>query len=147
MRDRFLPLLGQWTGLEEQEPSAWAPAGSARASFVFRLDVAGTVVVQDYRQVRHDGGELVGHGVFLAEPGTEQLLWWFFDSDAQPPVPATGVWQGPELVLERVTGHGRAQHRFRAAEDQLDYQVLVRSGPVEEWAPLLTGRYRRISGH
>jgi len=147
MRDRFLPLLGHWTGLEEQEASPWAPASSARASFVFKLDVAGTVVVQDYRQVRADGGERVGHGVFLAEPGTEQVLWWFFDSYAQPPVPGTGVWQGPELVLETVSAEGRAQHRFRAVDDELDYQILVRLGPVEEWAPFLSGRYRRVSGH
>jgi len=144
---RFLPLLGQWTGLEKQEASPLGPATTARASFVFKLDVAATAVVQDYRQVRADGGEFLGHGVFLAEPGTEQLLWWFFDSAAEPPVPATGVWQGPELVLERVSGQGRAQHRFRAGEDRLDYQILVRVGAAEEWSPLLTGTYSRISGH
>ncbi len=33
----------------------------------FRYDVGGTVVVQDYRQVRADGAELTGHGVFWAE--------------------------------------------------------------------------------
>lgn len=147
LKDRFLPLLGQWTGLEEQEAIAGTPATTARASFVFRLDVAGTVVVQDYRQVRADGGELVGHGVFCAEPGTEQLLWWFFDSDARPPLPATGVWQGAELVLERGSDEDRAQHRFRPAGDELDYEILVRSGPGQEWAPFLRGRYARISGH
>ena len=147
MRDQFLPLLGQWTGLEEQEGSRGAAATSARASFVFRLDVAGTVVVQDYRQVRADGGELVGHGVFCAEPGTEQVLWWFFDSNARPPLPATGVWQGPELVLERDSGADHAQHRFRPRGDELDYEVLVHQGPAQEWAPFLRGRYRRMSGH
>lgn len=144
---RFLPLLGQWTGQERQEASPWGPATTARASFVFRLDVGGTAVVQDYRQVRADGGEFLGHGVFLAEPGSEQLLWWFFDSTAQPPVPAGGGWQEGALVLEKVTGRGRARHRFRAAEDRLDYAVHLRLGSAAEWSPFLTGAYRRISGH
>src|SRR5215210_7462164 len=60
MGQLFLPLLGNWTGLEKQEASPWAPATTARASFVFKLDVAGTVVVQDYRQVRADGAEFLG---------------------------------------------------------------------------------------
>jgi hypothetical protein len=147
MAQLFLPLLGTWTGLEKHEASPRAPATSARASFSFKLDVAATVVVQDYRQVRADGAELLGHGVFLAEPGTERVLWWFFDSDAQPPVPAPGAWHGPELVCERVADRGRAQHRFRAVDDRLDYRVLLRLGDTEAWSPFLTGTYRRISGH
>jgi hypothetical protein len=147
MGQLFLPLLGNWTGLEKQEASPWAPATTARASFVFKLDVAGTVVVQDYRQVRADGAEFLGHGVFLAEPATGRVLWWFFDSYAQPPVPASGTWQEGELVCEKLTGQGRAQHRFRAVADRLDYQVLVRLGDADGWSPFLTGTYSRISGH
>ena len=36
------------------------------------------MVVQDYRQVREDGMEFYGHGVFLAQG--EEVWWWFFDS-------------------------------------------------------------------
>jgi hypothetical protein len=147
MAQLFLPLLGNWTGLEKQEASPWGPATTARASFVFKLDVAATVVVQDYRQVRADGGELLGHGVFLAEPGTDRVLWWFFDSYAQPPVPASGAWDGADLVCEKVTDRGRAQHRFRARDDRLDYQILLRLGDAAAWSPFLSGTYRRISGH
>jgi|tagenome__1003787_1003787.scaffolds.fasta_scaffold18722259_2 hypothetical protein len=147
MAQQFLPLLGQWTGLEKQEASPWSRATTARASFVFKLDVAGTVVVQDYRQVRADGGELTGHGVFLAEPGTDTVLWWFFDSYAQVPLPATGRWQPDGLELEKVTPRGRARHRFAAEDARLDYQIEVFLGAVSGWAPFLSGTYRRVSGH
>jgi len=147
MPRRFLPLLGQWTGLEKREESPAAPAATARASFVFKLDVAATVVVQDYRQVLADGSEFLGHGVFLAEPSTDRLLWWFFDTSGLPPVPARGGWIGAELVLERSTEHGRAQHRFRAADDRLDYRVLLELRNPGVWTPFLTGTYSRVSGH
>lgn len=143
----FGPLLGTWTGAERQEASPWAPATTTRASMVLRLDVDATVVVQDYRQVRADGGELTGHGVFLAEPGTDRLLWWFFDSFAQVPVPASGGGQRGELVLDKTTASGTARHRFRAAADQLDYEIMLRLTGTREHEPFLTGRYRRLTGH
>ena len=68
LRDLFSTLLGNWTGTEDQAASPWAPATSARAMITFKLDVADTVVVQDYRQVRSDGGEFTAHGVFMADP-------------------------------------------------------------------------------
>jgi hypothetical protein len=147
MKESFLPLLGTWTGLEQQEASPWAPAAGARASMVFRLDVDATVVVQDYRQVRTDGAELTAHGVLQALAGTSTVQWWLFDSYGQPPVVAAGAWTGDELVLEKTTGRGTAQHRFRAAEDRLDYQILLRLGDALGWSPFLTGRYQRVSGH
>ena len=47
---------------------------------VFKLDLADRAVVQDYRRVAEDGSELTGHGVYLVDPVTAELLWWFFDS-------------------------------------------------------------------
>lgn len=145
--EQLAPLLGSWTGLERQEASPWAPAAEARASFVFRRDVGDTVVVQDYRQVRHDGGELTGHGVFQGSPAADEVVWWFFDSYGQPPVPARGAWRDGELVLEKTTATGSARHRWRAAGDELDYAVTVRLGDATTWSDFLRGRYRRVSGH
>ena len=65
LRELFWPLLGNWTGVEQL-----AAGGRARAMITFKLDVADRAVLQDYRQVRDDGAELVGHGVFLADPVT-----------------------------------------------------------------------------
>ena len=64
LRELFWPLLGNWTGIEQL-----AAGGTARAMITFKLDVADQVVLQDYRQVRDDGAELLGHGVFLGRPG------------------------------------------------------------------------------
>ena len=124
LRELFWPLLGNWTGVEQL-----AAGGTARAMITFKLDVADQVVLQDYRQVRDDGAELVGHGVFLVDPVTADLLWWFFDSSGTPPSPVRGLQSSRELVLGR-------EHRFWVEDDQLHRR-----------APELSGRYGRISGH
>lgn len=147
IRESFLPLLGTWTGLEQQEGSPWAPAAGARASMVFRLDVEATVVVQDYRQVREDGAEFTAHGVLQPVPGASTVQWWLFDSYAQPPVVAVGGWAAGELVLEKTTARGVARHRFRPTGDRLDYDIALRLGEEAAWSPFLSGRYRRVSGH
>ena len=123
LRELFWPLLGNWTGIEQL-----AGGGTARAMITFKLDVADRAVVQDYRQVRDDGAELVGHGVFLVDPDTADLLWWFFDSSGSPPTPLRGSWIDGELVL--------GEHRLWTSDDQLHRR-----------APGLSGSYRRISGH
>jgi hypothetical protein len=126
LRELFWPLLGNWTGVEQL-----AAGGTARAMITFKLDVADRAVLQDYRQVRDDGAELVGHGVFLVDPATADLLWWFFDSSGMPPTPLRGHRSGSELVLGP-----DGEHRFRTSEDQLHRR-----------SPGLSGIYRRISGH
>jgi hypothetical protein len=108
LRELFLPLLGNWTGIEQQAASLWAPATSARAMIVFKLDVGAQVVLQDYRQVRADAEEFSGHGVFMIDnadvisPATPTpILWWFFDSYGYPPQPAHGGWQNDELIMQK----------------------------------------------
>ena len=126
LRELFWPLLGNWTGVEQL-----ADAGTARAMITFKLDVADRVVLQDYRQVRADGAELSGHGVFLADPDTAELLWWFFDSSGTPPTPLRGLEIDHQLVLGP-----RREHRFWVFDDRLHRR-----------SPGLFGTYRRLSGH
>ena len=126
LRELFWSLLGNWTGVEQL-----AASGRARAMITFKLDVADGAVLQDYRQVRDDGAELVGHGVFLADPATGDLLWWFFDSAGIPPTPLRGLRTDLELVLGP-----QAEHRLWITDDQLHRR-----------APGLVGTYSRISGH
>jgi hypothetical protein len=97
----------------------------------FKLDVADRVVLQDYRQVRDDGGELSGHGVFLLDPLTADLLWWFFDSSGTPPTPLRGLATDGTLVF--------GSHR--------QHRLWLDSGSLRRTAPRLEGTYRRISGH
>jgi hypothetical protein len=136
---RFLPLLGTWTGLEHLQVDGLGGV-SARASMALRLDVGGTAVVQDYRQVRADGAELTAHGVFRVVEA-EQVAWWLFDSDQDLPALATGRFTEGVLVLE---GQGR-RHRFHGEGDELEQRVHRRT--EAGWQTVLNGRYRRLSGH
>jgi hypothetical protein len=154
LRELFLPLLGNWTGVEQQAASPWAPATSARAMIVFKMDVSDQVVLQDYRQVRADHQEFSGHGVFMidsenaippASPG--QLLWWFFDSYGYPPQPAHGDWQDGELIMHKITPRGRAEHYFAIVDDQLSYRIRLQLNDTADTTDFLNGTYGRISGH
>lgn len=147
IRELCWPLLGSWTGMEEQSASPWAPAATTRAMITFKLAVSDSVVVQDYRQVRPDGSEFTGHGVFLCEPDSEQVLWWLFDSYARPPVPATGGWIGAALTLAKTTPRGHTEHRFTLEGERLDYRVDTRLTEAPDLAPFLRGSYGRVSGH
>lgn len=160
LAERFWDLLGNWSGTEEQSASPWAPAASTRAALTFRLDLAGTAVVQDYRQVRVDqepvGGrgaadprttEFLAHGVLLAdEVDPDVVLWWLFDSVGHPPEPARGSWDGRVLDLVRTTPRGSARHRFELGDDVLAYAVDV-TLHGEGTTAFLRGRYARVSGH
>lgn len=147
LAEPFWDLLGSWAGVEEQSASAWAPAARTRAALTFKLDLGGTAVLQDYRQVREDGGEFLAHGVFLAnehEPGA--VLWWLFDSVGNAPDPGRGGWAGRTLALTRTTPRGSAHHRFELGPDLLTYAIdLALTG--QEASPFLRGRYERVSGH
>ena len=123
LRELFWPLLGNWTGVEQL-----SAGGTARTMITFKLDVADHVVLQDYRQVRDNGAELTGHGVFLIDPVTFDLLWWFFDSSGIPPTPLRGLRIGRELVIGPAPGA----------------PALDRQRPV---APPLTRALRHLQPH
>ena len=141
----FAPLFGHWQGTEDQYASPWAPAGAARAALSFRAEVGGAVVVNDYRQVRDDGSEFHGHGVFLVD-AERVVSWWLFDSYALPPTPAVGGWREGELVLVKTTERGRAEHRFGLDGADLTYALDLTLGDAAP-QPFLRGRYRAISAH
>ncbi|HEY5980751.1 MAG TPA: DUF1579 domain-containing protein [Microlunatus sp.] len=141
----FAPLFGHWQGSEELSASPWGRAGTARAALSFRVELGGGAVVNDYRRVREDGTEFLGHGVFLVDSAAE-VSWWLFDSYGYPPVPARGGWRDGELMLTKTTEQGRAEHRFGFTGEDLSYAIdltLEDAGPL----PFLRGRYRSISGH
>lgn len=143
--DLLGPLLGDWQGTEQQGESPWGPAGQARAALRFKHEAGGAVVIEDYRQVRSDGREFYGHGVFLAQGG--EVWWWFFDSYGEPPEPAVGGWVDGELALAKITARGTAMHRFRPGADRLEYRITLNVSPLEAVTPFLSGSYRRVTGH
>jgi hypothetical protein len=113
---------------------------------VFKLDVSDQVVLQDYRQVGATGVEYSGHGVFLVDPDSRDLCWWFFDSTGVTPLAARGRRAGEEVVLTLADGAQRTEHRFGATEDELTYRVVITNGD-QPAVSVLNGRYQRISGH
>lgn len=140
-------LLGNWSGVEEQSASPFAPGARTRAMLSFKQDLGGTAVVQDYRQVRDDGGEFLAHGVLLAdadEPGA--VLWWFFDSVGQPPGAARGSWSDGRLALVRTSPRGSAHHTFELDGPRLAYAIDLELADRPR-TPFLRGRYERVSGH
>ena len=154
LRELFLPVLGNWTGVEQQAASSLGPATTARAMIVFKLDVSDQVVVQDYRQVKADHAEFTGHGVFMIDntdamsPASRAtILWWFFDSDGYPPQPAHGAWQDGKLIMHRPTPSGIAEHRFAVVGEQLSYRIRLYLDKAAEPEEFLIGTYRRFSGH
>ena len=154
LRELFLPMLGNWAGVEQQAASPWTPATTARAMIVFKLDVGDQAVVQDYRQVRADRTEFCGHGVFMidsdeltAPSSHPPILWWFFDSVGYPPQPARGGWRGDELIMHGTTPRGIAEHRFALADGQLTYRIRVQLHDDAALEDFLSGTYRRFSGH
>jgi len=146
LRALFGPMLGRWTGAEHQEATPEAPATSTRAMMIFKLDLADTVVLQEYRHVREGGGELAGHGIFQAA-GPDELAWWFFDSTGRPPTTASGSWRDDVLTVVRNTPTGTAQHEFWIRDDHLHCRITQRSADGGEPQLFLTARYERISGH
>jgi hypothetical protein len=152
LRELFLPLLGNWTGVERRASAPRSPATSARAMIIFKLDISDQIVVQDYRQVGADRSEFSGHGVFMIEaevPATRPtpILWWFFDSEGHPPEPAHGAWQGGELIMHKPTPRGIAEHRFAVTDEQLSYRIRVKSDNAAQPEEFLWGTYQRFSGH
>ena len=88
LREAFWPLLGNWTGVERLGPTQHG-AGDDRASS-WTCRPGGAAGLPPGRPT--DGSELTGHGVFLVDPVTTTLLWWFFDSAGVPPTPLRGRW-------------------------------------------------------
>ena len=113
---------------------------------ILKLDLADTVVLQEYRHVREDGGELAGHGIFQAA-GPDEIAWWFFDSNAGPPITALGRWRDDALTVIRPTPTGTAQHEFSVRDDHLHCRITHQGTGGGEAQLFLTARYERISGH
>ena len=95
--------LGELDGVpEQQEASAWSGASGSRAAITFKLDLAGTAVVQEYRQVRRPTARSSsGHGGSSSlraghRAGGSKGRWLLkTNSPYGYPSPPTGGWDGP----------------------------------------------------
>lgn len=140
---RLHRLAGDWAGAELAQPSPWGAGGPAHGRSRFRVGLDGIALLQDYEQDK--GGQVVfrGHGVFLIEPDSADVLWWWFDSLGFPPEPARGRWDGEVLRLEKRTPRGEARYRYELDGDSYRFVIENRFPGQGDFAEFIRGDYAR----
>ena len=144
---RLQALVGAWRGEEEVAATQWTDAGTATAEVLAEAEFGGLFVVQRYRQ-RRDGTVSFGaHNVFGFDQQNGLVTMHQFDSMGFVPMsPATGTWNGGELVLERSSPRGAARvtYDFDGGDS---YRMLLQFQPVgsDAWQDMVSGVYRRVS--
>ena len=143
---RLQALVGAWRGEEEVSDTQWADGGPATSEVLAEAQFGGLFVVQRYRQ-RRDGTVSFGaHSVFGFDQQNSVVAMHQFDSMGFVPAsPATGTWNGSELVLERSSPRGAARvtYDFDGSDS---YRMRLQFQPVgsDAWQETVSGLYRRV---
>ena len=144
---RLQALVGAWRGEEEVADTQWADGGTATSDVLAEAQFGGLFVVQRYRQ-RRDGTVSFGsHSVFGFDQQNALVTMHQFDSMGFVPVsPATGAWNGTELVLERSSPRGSARVTY-SFDDADAYRMRLHFKPAgnDSWQDMVSGVYRRVS--
>lgn len=144
---RLRALVGAWRGEEEVAATQWTDDGTATSEVLTAAEFGGLFVVQRYRQ-RRDGTISFGsHTVFGFDQQNSVVTMHQFDSMGfVPAAPATGTWNGNELVLVRSSPRGSARSTYIFDTDD-SYRMRVEFQPVgsDIWQDMVSGLYRRIS--
>ncbi|MBZ9861252.1 DUF1579 family protein [Mesorhizobium sp. CA12] len=143
---RLQALVGAWRGEEEVAATQWTDAGTATSELQAEAEFGGLFVVQRYRQ-RRDGTVSFGaHNVFGFDQQSGLVTMHQFDSMGFVPMsPATGRWNGNELMLERSSPRGAA--RMAYSFDGADaYRMKLQFKPAGSDASqdMVSGLYRRV---
>jgi hypothetical protein len=143
--NRLAAFAGEWIGEEVVYPSRWDQGGPAAARVSARVDLNGFYLIQDTRQQRAGKESFATHGVFTYDREDRLYkLFWFDSLGYYPPAPASGGWQGKQLVLVRGSLRGNARHVYEIIDDD-SYSMKIQYSPdAEGWADVLTGIYRRV---
>ncbi len=144
---RLQALVGAWRGEEEVAATQWTDAGAATSEIQAEAQFGGLFVVQRYRQ-RRDGTISFGsHSVFGFDQQNGLVTMHQFDSMGFVPMsPATGAWNGNDLVLERSSPRGAARvtYGFDGA-DAYRMTLQVKPAGSDAWQDMVSGLYRRVS--
>ncbi|MBZ9737786.1 MULTISPECIES: DUF1579 family protein [unclassified Mesorhizobium] len=144
---RLQALVGAWRGEEDIAATQWADEGAATSEVTAEAQFGGLFVVQRYRQ-RRDGTVSFGaHNVFGFDQQNSLVTMHQFDSMGFVPVsPATGAWNGDELVLERSSPRGAARVTY-VFNDADTYRMRLQFKPAgsDGWQDMVSGVYRRVS--
>jgi len=144
---RLQALVGAWRGEEEVAATQWTDAGTATSEVLAEAQFGGLFVVQRYRQ-RRDGTISFGsHNVFGFDQQNGVVTMHQFDSMGFVPAsPATGAWNGSELVLVRSSPRGSARVTYVFDTDD-SYRMRLQFQPAgsDAWQDMVSGVYRRVS--
>ncbi|MEI9905957.1 MAG: hypothetical protein WDN06_20150 [Asticcacaulis sp.] len=139
------PLIGLWKGDGEISASPWSRPGTCRGRWSFRFDPARRNLIHTYEESRADGSAFDGHGVFCADPDSEDLLWFWFDSYGFPPMePARGELRQGVLVLTKHTPRGVGRSTFRLGKGGFDYLVEAQATGQPGFADVMHGTFERV---
>ena len=142
---RLRRFVGDWSGPEQLAPSPWGPGGTATGHFRCRDALGGMALLQDYRE--EQAGQVVfeGHGIVLVEPGSDRVLWWWFDSLGLPPDPAVGRWDGDTLHFEKHSPRGSARYHYAfEGDDRYRFVIENRLGDAADFSEFMRGDYVRV---
>ncbi|MFD1982163.1 DUF1579 family protein [Mesorhizobium newzealandense] len=144
---RLQALVGTWRGEEQVAATQWTDAGTATAEAVAVAEFGGLFVVQRYRQ-RRDGTVSFGaHSVFGFDQQTSAVTMHQFDSMGfVPTAPATGSWNGRDLVLVRSSPRGSGRVTYTIDTD-INYRMRLEFQPAgsDIWQDMVSGVYCRVS--
>ncbi|MEP6567923.1 MAG: DUF1579 family protein [Mesorhizobium sp.] len=144
---RLQVLAGAWRGEEEVSDTQWADGGAATSEVTAEAQFGGLFVVQRYRQ-RRDGTISFGaHSVFgFDQPNSVVTMHQFDSMGFVPAAPATGTWNGSELVLVRSSPRGSARVTYVFDTDD-SYRMRLEFQPAggDIWQDMVSGVYRRVS--
>ena len=144
---RLQALVGAWRGEEEVAETQWADGGTATSEVLAEAEFGGLFVVQRYRQ-RRDGTVSFGsHSVFGFDQQNSLVTMHQFDSMGFVPAsPATGLWNGSELMLERSSPRGAARVTYGFdGTDAYRMKLEFRLAGSDAWQDMVSGLYRRVS--
>jgi hypothetical protein len=139
----FSRLHGHWSGAEQLAPSPWGEGGAATGRTHCRIGLDGMALIQEYEEEKDGRASFHGHGIFLIEPGTGDVLWWWFDSMGFPPEPARGRWDGETLLFEKKTPRGEARYRYEFGPDRYRFVIENRFPGQSDFTEFMRGDYRR----
>ncbi|HTM81821.1 hypothetical protein [Asticcacaulis sp.] len=138
------PFIGYWSGESEIAPNPWSTGGTKRGRWGVRFDTARKNVIFNYEQSGADGAGFDGHGVFCADPDSENLYGFWFDDRGFPPFnPLRGQWQDNRLVLLNETPRGHGRWTLYVEQTVLHYEIEGHMPEQEAYSDILRGQYHR----
>ncbi|MGO6710985.1 DUF1579 family protein [Rhizobium leguminosarum] len=144
---RLNAFAGVWEGDERVAASAWTSEGKASAEFSGEALFGGFFLEQRYRQTREGAVSFEARNVFGFDASDKTYKLYQFDTAGfAPPVPASGEWNGNELVLMKTSPRG-SQRTVFTFENEDCYRMGVSFSPAgsDTWQEVVSGVYRRAS--